>query len=134
MTQPDRAVSPPPLNPPPFSERLNRTLCFFWLILNIIIFMGSVAQQFEISGGAIGLRSSYSKSMAHYNDMIAGIFIINAGYVLIYSLIVTIVYLVSGRLLNPFGDSTPTTFFAIALGGLSVALLFVVKQSLLLSS
>jgi hypothetical protein len=92
--------------------------------------MGSVALQFQVSGSAISLRPSYSKSISEYNDLLAGIFIINAGYVLIYSLIVTIVYLVSGRLLNPFGDSTPTTFFAIALGGLSVALVFLVKQSL----
>ena len=110
MTQPD-----PENNPPvSFVGRLNRTLCFFWLILNVLIFICAIYAPFS------------GKS---YESFISGTLIMNGCYILIYSLIVTIVYLASGRLLNPLGNKLTTlfTFWGFVLGGVAITLVLLLK-------
>jgi len=103
MTQPDLEETPPS-----FVERLNRTLCFFWLILNVFIFILSIYALFK------------SPSL---KDCIS-LLILVGGYILIYLLILTIVYLASGRLLNPLGNKLTTifTFWGFVLGGVAITL------------
>jgi len=110
MTQPD-SVNNPPVS---FVGRLNRTLCFFWLILNIFIFIVSFYALFRTPS---------------FKEYIGGVLILDGGYILIYSLIVTIVYLASGRLLNPLGNKLTTlfTFWGSVLGGVAITfVLFII--------
>ena len=134
MTQPD------PVNNPPvsFVGRLNRTLCFFWLILNVILFICAIYAIFrashiiEIPLSLTTEGMNFYKNHAiesFYNSFILGALIIDGGYALIYSLIITIVYLASGRLLNPLGNKLTTifTFWGFVVGGVTVTLVLFLK-------
>lgn len=134
MTQPD------PVNNPPvsFVGRLNRTLCFFWLILNVILFICAIYAIFRAehiieipffpSTEEMNLYKKHAIE-SFYNSFILGVLIIDGGYALIYSLIITIVYLASGRLLNPLGNKLTTlfTFWGFVLGGVAITLVLLLK-------
>jgi hypothetical protein len=134
MTQPD------PVNNPPvsFVGRLNRTLCFFWLILNVVLFICAIYTVFRASHNIDIPFFPTTEEMKRYqnqaieslyNSFISGALIIDGGYALIYSLIITIVYLASGRLLNPLGNKLTTlfTFWGFVVGGVTITLVLLVK-------
>jgi hypothetical protein len=101
MTQSDQEEAPPP-----FTERLNRTLCFFWVLLNAywciytyLLYRGEVIWDYILS---------------HY--YLETLF----GYIVFYSLITALIYVFSGKLISPFSKSVfKKTLIGFVLGILS---------------
>jgi hypothetical protein len=109
-----------PENNPPvsFVGRLNRTLCFFWLMLNVVWFCSTIWFIWQ------HFNKTHEIQKSNCVEIISTILIADLCYILIYSLIVTIVYLASGRLLNPLGNKLTTlfTFWGIVVGGVAITL------------
>lgn len=83
MTQTDLEEAPPP-----FTERLNKTLCFFWALLNAV---WSIVLLIALFGGRNFNETSYFDSLI--------------GFIALYLFFGTLIYLISGKLLNPFSKS-----------------------------
>ena len=94
MTQPDLEETPPP-----FTERLNKTICFFWFVLNGLLM--AAACYFVHSG-----RPFPETKITYWEDLRTIFLILQLGYVVIWSVIATLTYLISGKLLNPLVERT----------------------------
>lgn len=84
MTQPDLEETPPS-----FLERLNRTFCFFWALLNAF---WCIAFLMVVLGGSD-------------NFIERNYFPTQICFVCLYLFVGTLIYLISGKLLNPFSKS-----------------------------
>jgi hypothetical protein len=104
MTQPDLEETPP------FTERLNRTLCFLWCVLNGLLLI--------VAGYVVYCGRPFPETlMTYWDDVRTVLLIIQLGYVVICSVIITLTYLISGKLLNPISESTERTFaYGVTLG------------------
>jgi len=107
MTQPDLEETPPP-----FTERLNKTIWFFWIVLNGLLVAAAAAYYLVNSG-----RPFPETEITYWDDLRIIFLILQLGYVVIWSVIATLTYLISGKLLNPLGESTFT--LGIGLGWLA---------------
>lgn len=93
--------STPETTPPPtFFERLNIIVCFLWMLMNISLFVTAI----------IFKRNSYMIDLSYLNfdKLTVTLICIVGGFVLLYSLFLGLVYLITGKLLNPLIGKTKT--------------------------
>jgi hypothetical protein len=79
----------------PFLERLDQLICFFWLLVNI--FLGVAALYLSKNNG-------FEKNNIKIEDYKSGLEVILFGFLIIYMLYLSLVYLFTGRILVRFNS------------------------------